>query len=106
MVLQLIILIVGLLICGLGLSLYQKSEMGTAPFDAFALILDKRLKKIPYFWCRMLCDGSCALVCFLAGGLIGPGTLLSAFGFGPVIAFFNRTVSEPLLKESAGGRQA
>jgi hypothetical protein len=39
-------------------------------------------------------------------GFIGPGTLLSAFGFGPVIAFFNRTVSEPLLKGSAGGRQA
>ena len=42
---------------------------------------------------------------FSKGGLIGPGTLLSAFGFGPVIAFFNRTVSEPLLKESAGGRK-
>lgn len=38
-------------------------------------------------------------------GLIGPGTLLSAFGFGPVIAFFNRNVSEPLLKESAGGKK-
>ena len=68
------------------------------PYDALALILDRKLPKLPYFWCRILCDGSCALICFLAGGIVGLGTLVSAFGFGPVIAFFNKTVSEPLCK--------
>ncbi len=96
--LQLIAMVIGMLICSLGLSLYQCSEMGTAPYDALALILDRKLPKLPYFWCRILCDGSCALICFLAGGIVGLGTLVSAFGFGPVIAFFNKTVSEPLCK--------
>lgn len=96
--LQFIAMVIGMLICSLGLSLYQCSEMGTAPFDALALILDRKLPKLPYFWCRILCDGSCALICFLAGGIVGLGTLVSAFGFGPVIAFFNKTVSEPLCK--------
>lgn len=95
---QLLAMVTGMLICSLGLSLYQCSEMGTAPYDALALILDRKLKKLPYFWCRILCDGSCALVCFLAGGILGLGTLVSAFGFGPVIAFFNRTVSEPMAR--------
>ena len=95
---QLLAMVTGMLICSLGLSLYQCSEMGTAPYDALALILDRKLKKLPYFWCRILCDGSCALVCFLAGGIVGLGTLVSAFGFGPVIAFFNRTVSEPMAR--------
>lgn len=95
---QLLAMVTGMLICSLGLSLYQCSEMGTAPYDALALILDRKLKKLPYFWCRILCDGSCALVCFLAGGIVGLGTLVSAFGFGPVIAFFNKTVSEPLCR--------
>lgn len=94
--LQFIAMVIGMLICSLGLSLYQCSEMGTAPYDALALILDRKLPKLPYFWCRILCDGSCALICFLAGGIVGLGTLVSAFGFGPVIAFFNKTVSEPL----------
>ena len=95
---QLLAMVTGMLICSLGLSLYQCSEMGTAPYDALALILDRKLKKLPYFWCRILCDGGCALVCFLAGGIVGLGTLVSAFGFGPVIAFFNRTVSEPMAR--------
>ena len=95
---QLLAMVTGMLICSLGLSLYQCSEMGTVPYDALALILDRKLKKLPYFWCRILCDGSCALVCFLAGGIVGLGTLVSAFGFGPVIAFFNRTVSEPMAR--------
>ena len=95
---QLLAMVTGMLICSLGLSLYQCSEMGTAPYDALALILDRKLKKLPYFWCRILCDGSCALVCFLAGGIVGLGTLVSAFGFGPVIAFFNKTVPEPLCR--------
>ena len=95
---QIAAMVTGMLICSLGLSLYQCSEMGTAPYDALALILDRKLKKLPYFWCRILCDGSCALVCFLAGGIVGLGTLVSAFGFGPVIAFFNRTVSEPMAR--------
>ena len=95
---QLLAMLTGMLICSLGLSLYQCSEMGTAPYDALALILDRKLKKLPYFWCRTLCDGSCALICFLAGRIVGLGTLVSAFGFGPVIAFFNKTVSEPLCR--------
>ncbi len=94
---QLAVMLIGMLICSLGLSLYQCSEMGTAPYDALALILNRKLPKIPYFWCRIFCDGGCALICFLAGGLVGLGTLASAFGFGPVIAFFDRHVSRPLI---------
>lgn len=96
--LQFAVMLIGMMICSLGLSLYQCSAMGTAPYDALALILDKRLKRLPYFWCRILCDGSCALICLFSGGIVGLGTLLSAFGFGPVIAFFNKKVSRPLLQ--------
>jgi uncharacterized membrane protein YczE len=44
-----------------------------------------------------MCDACCALICFLAGGIVGIGTLVSAFGFGPFIQFFNKTVSEKIL---------
>jgi len=94
---RLITLAVGIVICSFGLSMYQTSDVGISPYDSFALILDKRLPKIPYFWCRMFCDGCCALTCFLAGGIIGIGTLATTFGFGPVIHFFNKNVSEKML---------
>ena len=96
--LQLITLIIGMLICSVGISLYQKADLGVSPYDSLSLIADERLKKIPYFWCRIVCDGTCALVCFLLGGIVGIGTLLTAFGFGPLVAFFNKVLSDPILR--------
>ncbi len=93
---QFVCVLVGMVITSFGLSLYQRSDTGVAPYDSLALMLDRDLPKVPYFWCRMFTDGLCALVCFLAGGIIGPGTLVSAFGFGPVIHFFDRHFSEKL----------
>lgn len=95
---QLITLIIGMLICSVGISLYQKADLGVSPYDSLSLIADERLKKIPYFWCRIVCDGTCALVCFLLGGIVGIGTLLTAFGFGPLVSFFNKVLSDPILR--------
>ncbi len=97
LVAQVVSMMIGMVILCLGLSLYQRSEMGTAPYDAFSLILTRNLEKVPYFWCRIVGDAACALICFLAGGLMGLGTLVSAFCLGPVIAFFDRTVSAKVL---------
>ncbi|MBO5570143.1 MAG: hypothetical protein J6A79_14585 [Clostridia bacterium] len=96
---QLLVMLIGMLICSFGLSLYQCSDLGVSPYDAASLILDKKLARIPYFWCRIFTDGICALICYLAGGIIGVGTLVTAFGFGPVIAIFNRVVS-PIIQNT------
>lgn len=93
---QLTCVVLGVVIASFGLSLYQTARAGVAPFDSLALIVHERLN-IPYFWGRIFFDAICALVAFLAGGLIGIGTLACAFGFGPVINFFNKTVTEKLL---------
>ena len=90
---KLLVMAVGMLICCFGLSLYQTADLGVSPYDAASLILDRRLKKVPYFWCRIFTDGLCALICWLAGGIVGIGTLVTAFGFGPVIALFNRLIA-------------
>ncbi|MCR5101039.1 MAG: hypothetical protein K6B41_06760 [Butyrivibrio sp.] len=95
---RLLIVFAGVLAISLGLSLYQTADLGVAPYDALALIINEKAPKIPYFWARIFCDAGCALVCFLAGGIVGIGTLVSAFGFGPFIQFFNKTVSEKVLK--------
>ena len=90
---QLLVVLIGMVICSFGLSLYQCSDLGVSPYDAASLILDKKLARIPYFWCRIFTDGVCALICYLAGGIVGVGTVVTAFGFGPFIAAFNRVVA-------------
>ena len=94
-------MLIGMVICSFGLSLYQCSDLGVSPYDAASLILDKKLARIPYFWCRIFTDGVCALICFAAGGIVGVGTLVTAFGFGPFIAAFNRVVSPMIGKAPA-----
>ena len=86
---KVLIMLIGMIICSFGISLYQCSDLGVSPYDAASLILDRKLTKIPYFWCRIFTDGFCALVCYLFGGIVGLGTLVTAFGFGPVISLFN-----------------
>ena len=94
---QVVTVLIGVIICSFGLSLYQTSDAGVAPYDSLALIMHKRLPRFSYFWHRMFWDALSALVCFVAGGIIGLGTLVSAFGFGPFIHFFNIHFSEKVL---------
>lgn len=64
------------------------------------MIIAGRQKRIPYFWCRVITDAFCAVVCFVFGGIIGLGTVFSAFGFGPFIQFFNTHVSEKIVRNT------
>lgn len=96
---RLLVLFAGLVVCSFGLSLYQTANLGVSPYDSLALITKEKLPKIPYFWHRITDDAIAALVCYLAGGIVGIGTLVTAFGFGPVIHFFDRHFSEKLLQK-------
>lgn len=97
MVQRVLIVCIGVVVCSFGLSLYQSSDVGVAPYDSISLITAKRWPKITYFWHRMSNDALCALICYLAGGIVGLGTLVSAFGLGPIIHFFNKSFTFPLL---------
>ena len=96
---QIVIMLIGVIICGMGISMYQKPDVGTSPYESLSLILEEKLTKIPYLWWRMMTDAICALIAFMAGGLIGIGVLAAAFGLGPFIAFFDRHLTEKLLKK-------
>lgn len=96
-IVRIIVVVIGVLIASLGLSLYQTANAGISPYDSLAIIVNERLH-IPYFWSRIFFDTICALIAYFAGGLIGLGTLACAFGLGPVVTFFNKTVSEKVLK--------
>lgn len=100
---RVIVVCLGVIICSLGLSLYQTADVGVAPYDSLPMILADRCPRIPYFCFRISLDALFALICYLAGGIVGLGTLVSAFGLGYFIKFFNEQLSFRLV-ERAGGK--
>ena len=95
---QLLALGVGMIVCSIGISIYQTADLGVSPYDASSLIMTERQNRLPYFWCRIITDGACAVICFLLGGIVGIGTVVTAFGFGPFVTFFNHLISDPLIR--------
>lgn len=100
-----------LTLCGvafqlLGCSFYVTSNLGMAPYDCISFIVPNKTK-IPFRWWRILSDVSCVAVGFLCGASIGLGTLIMAFGTGPLLPLCNKYIAAPVLKireiQKAGG---
>ncbi|MBD5520185.1 MAG: hypothetical protein HDR03_03015 [Lachnospiraceae bacterium] len=98
-VIQVLIMLIGTVVTGFGVSMYQTPNVGASPYDSLSIIMAKRIPKIPYFWHRIFTDFVCAVLCFLAGGIVGLGTFVSALGMGPVIRFFDVHFTRKLFKE-------
>ena len=113
-VLRVLILAAGIILLCLSSSLYMTADLGVSTYDAVALVLSERQNRLPFSVCRIITDAACILLGALLtvlsgrtdnliGGVIGIGTLITAFFMGPLIAWFNQTVSAPLLN---GGKTA
>ncbi len=83
-----------------GCSLYVTCSLGMAPYDCVSYIVPERTK-IPFRWWRILTDVICVGIGFACGSSIGIGTLIMAFGTGPILPLLNRYFSEPLLSRTA-----
>ena len=103
------IFIFSFMILCLSSSLYFTADLGVSTYDAVSLIWSQKQGRLQFPLCRMSCDLACVALSFvlllLAGrggweifGVIGVGTVMTAFFMGPLIAFFNRRVSLPLLE--------
>ena len=99
------LLIAVLLIC-IGDALYISADMGMSPYDAAGYIVEAFTKgKIQFRIARILLDIICVAVGFATGmqtgiewKIIGIGTILLAFGTGPLIQFFRVRWSDRLLE--------
>ncbi|MGM0240619.1 YczE/YyaS/YitT family protein [Enterococcus sp. AZ103] len=99
---RLILLIAGTIILCLGASLYMTADLGVAPYDALAIMMSDHIKGLPFSIARIITDVICVIVglifgtvlgSYAFGTIIGIGTVLTAFGTGPFIDFFNKTIS-------------
>lgn len=80
-----------------GCSLYVTCALGMAPYDCVSYLVPERTK-IPFRWWRIFTDVVCVAAGFACGASFGIGTLIMAFGTGPILPLLNQYVSEPLLR--------
>lgn len=90
-----IFLVLGIVIMCFASALYFTADMGVSTYDAVSLIISEK-RKWKFQFCRVSSDLLCTIIGFAFGATVGVGTVVTAFFMGPLIAFFNRTVAEPL----------
>ena len=67
------------------------TDAGSGPNDLFSLIVSDAInkrKKIEFRWIRIVTDIMFTVVGFLLGGVLGIGTLVTAFLTGPIVQVF------------------
>ena len=84
---QLVMMLAGLVIIGIGPGLYLASDLGPGPRDGLMTGLHRR-----FGWsirqARTIVEVTVLVLGWLLGGTIGPGTVAFAFGIGPLVQFF------------------
>lgn len=94
-----LLLILGVLIFTFGASFYMSAKIGNAPYDAIAPIIVEHTKA-QYRIVRIIQDIFFVILAFIFGGPVGLGTVINAFFTGPLIDFWNKKVSEPIIEKS------
>ena len=85
---QLLLLLTGLVIIGLGIAVYLQSEFPLNPVDHFMVTIQERFG-VNLMTAKLIGEILALLFAFLVNGPIGLGTLIIAVGIGPAIQFFH-----------------
>lgn len=112
---RILLFLLGLVILSLASALYFTADLGVSTYDAIALVWSEHQSRIPFQFCRIITDSVCVItgvtLCLISGmgasqifGAVGIGTVVTAFFMGPLIAFFNRHVAQPLLGRTDAAR--
>ncbi|OFI49084.1 hypothetical protein BG261_04205 [Floricoccus tropicus] len=95
--LQVISLVAGIALFTLGCAVYMATNQGESPYDAVAPTICKQTGK-SYSPVRKTQDIIVVIIGFFAGGPIGIGTIICAFGCGPLISIWTAVVQKPIKK--------
>ena len=104
---RILALLTGSLFAGMGVAFYMVAEMGIAPYDSVAIMIEKVTGgKIQFQYARVISDVTVVIAgvvfCLLSGGnlwlIIGIGTICNALFNGPLIQFFKVHVALPIME--------
>jgi hypothetical protein len=82
---QVLQVVVGVLIIGIGSGFYLIANLGAGPRDGLMIGLQKKTN-LPIYSIRTIIEVSVVIVGWLMGGVVGLGTAIFAFGIGPSVA--------------------
>ena len=85
-------MILGLFIMGYTQYTYMSASLGCGPRDTLLIGLTRRTKKVSIGLVSIMLLATATLVGWLLGGPIGIGTIICAFGMGPIMQFAFFTV--------------
>ncbi|GEK90749.1 YczE/YyaS/YitT family protein [Alkalibacterium kapii] len=97
LLLRLIVTVIAILIFTFGVAIYMDTELGVSPYDAIAPLITDRTSW-SYTPVRVGQDLLVVAGAFLLSGPVGISTIITGFFAGPLINFFSKRVSQPLLK--------
>ena len=98
---KIIVLLVACLLISIGLNFYVLPDLGVGPLDVVVeMIVDK--KRYSYQSVKVIADLVYLAIGFALGGVVGIGTIISAFVVGPMIQFTRKYMKEPIVKYIGG----
>ena len=102
---RILFLAIGIVIGCISAALYYTADLGVSTYDAIPLHIADRKPKffgktVPFRVIRIITDLICVGIGFALGFMPGIGTIITALFMGPLITFFKRTLSDPLLKKA------
>lgn len=103
---RIVFLVIGIVVTCIAAALYYSADLGVSTYDAIPLhiaSLEPRLfgHVLPFRVVRIISDVICTAVGVALGARAGLGTVVTALFMGPLIAFFRRTISDPLVQRKA-----
>lgn len=84
---SILLMLVGLFIMGYTQYFYMVAALGCGPRDTLLVGLKKRLVKVPIGVISIILLATVTVIGYLLGGPVGIGTLICAFGAGPIMQF-------------------
>lgn len=95
---RLLITVVAILFFTFGAALYMDTELGHSPYDAIAPVITDRTGW-SYTPVRLGQDLLVVLGAYLLSGPVGISTIITGFFAGPLITFFSKNASKPLIEK-------
>ncbi|MBQ9608389.1 MAG: hypothetical protein IJV15_02975 [Lachnospiraceae bacterium] len=89
-----VIFTVSLAVFIISAAIYMNTDVGIAPYDALAVMLNDILKKLPFFLCRNIVDFMSIAIGMLAGGRPKIGHILMALLLGPAITLVGKKMKK------------
>lgn len=97
-IVKIVFLAVALVVCSFGIALYSCADLGISPYDAVSFIIDEKSGgKLPFKYVRIVFDVLLVVIGYLMGGVVGIGTLMIAFGTGPIVDYLIDRVVAPYM---------